>query len=50
LFSSMGGLFKRHADHAIIASSQPAGRWACAIDENSVIISRLCSTDYVYRP
>ena len=34
------GLFKRHAGHAIIASSQPAGRWACAMIDGSAIISR----------
>jgi large subunit ribosomal protein L13 len=39
------GLFKRPAGHAIIASSQLAGRWACAADDGSAIISRLCSIE-----
>jgi hypothetical protein len=46
----MEGLFISPYDHAMIANSQPANRWACAMDESFAIISRLCSTDYAYRP
>lgn len=40
-----GGLFKQPGGHAIIANSQLAGRWACAVDDGSAIISRLCSIE-----